>query len=70
MLEFLAHNYGTIIVAVILAVAVALVLGKYIKDKKAGKSSCNCGCQGCPNAQYCHRNDGCGRYRTDNTKQH
>ncbi|MBQ6381896.1 MAG: FeoB-associated Cys-rich membrane protein [Clostridia bacterium] len=62
MLNILQNNIGTIVVAAIVAAAVILVLVKFIKDKKAGKSSCSCGCQGCPNADYCHRKDGCGRY--------
>ena len=50
------HNYlGTIIVAVILVAIIVLVLVKYFKDKKAGKSSCGGGCQGCPNADFCHK---------------
>ena len=44
---------GTIIVAVILAGLVALTLTSMIKKKKAGKSSCGCGCSGCSGNSCC-----------------
>lgn len=64
MQNFVSNYLGTIIVAAVVAAILILVLVKYIKDKRAGKSSCG-GCQGCPNAQYCHRPNehGCGRYK-------
>ena len=65
MQNFVSNYLGTIIVAAVVAAILILVLVKYIKDKRAGKSSCGGGCQGCPNAQYCHRPNehGCGRYK-------
>ena len=68
MLQFLQNNLGTIVVAAVLIALVISVIVKYVKDKKAGKSSCSCGCEGCPNAGNCHRNDGCGRYGKQDTK--
>lgn len=38
---------GSVIVGVALLAAVALVIFNMIKDKKAGKTSCGCGCPGC-----------------------
>ncbi len=38
---------GSVVVGVILAAAVALVIIRMVKDKKAGKGSCGCNCPGC-----------------------
>ncbi|PWM68080.1 MAG: FeoB-associated Cys-rich membrane protein [Eubacteriales Family XIII. Incertae Sedis bacterium] len=46
---------GTAVVGVILAAAVILIVRKMIRDKKAGKSSCGCGCSSCPNSDFCHK---------------
>lgn len=45
---------STVIIGVLLAGAVALIVRKMIQDKKAGKSGCGCGCEGCPSAGACH----------------
>lgn len=47
---------GTIIISLILLAIVASVIFKMIKDKKAGKSSCGCGCSSCPMSKACHKN--------------
>ena len=58
MTGWLSANIGTIVVRVILIAAVALIVRKLLKDKKAGKSICGCsadgtcsghcaGCSGC-----------------------
>lgn len=52
MLQFLANNGGTILVAVILAVLVVLVARYMIRQKKQGVSSCGCGCEHC--SSHCH----------------
>ncbi len=54
MFGFITENLASIIVFVIVAVIVGTVVVKMIKDKKAGKSSCSCGCKGCPNSGNCH----------------
>ena len=54
MLNFLAKNIGNIVVLVIVAVIVALIIAKMARNKKNGKSSCGCGCSGCPSAGMCH----------------
>lgn len=46
---------GTAIVLIILVVIVGRIIFKMVKDKKAGKSSCGCGCKGCANASLCHK---------------
>ncbi len=42
------------IIGIVIAAAVAAVVIKKVKDKKAGKSGCGCGCQGCPSKGQCH----------------
>lgn len=48
-MTFLINNMGTIITALILIIAVALVIRVMIRDKKAGK-----GCSGCAHSCSCH----------------
>ncbi len=53
MLDFIAGNYPTVIVGLIVLAAVTAIIIKIIKDKKNHKCSCggcggNCAC--CPNA--------------------
>ena len=58
MFEWIANNYGTIIIAVILAAVIALVIVFMVKDKKKGKTSCGCGCANCAMAGTCHSKTG------------
>lgn len=44
---------GTTIVALILAAIVGLTVLNLLKKKKAGKSSCGCGCEHC--SAGCHK---------------
>lgn len=54
MMNWLTANFGTILVSlIILAIVVAIVRGM-VNDRKKGKSSCGCGCAGCPHACKCH----------------
>ena len=55
MLKFLAENWGSITVLLIVAGAAVFAVVKMYSDKKKGKSSCGCGCKGCPSAQMCHK---------------
>ncbi|MCH5205921.1 MAG: FeoB-associated Cys-rich membrane protein [Oscillospiraceae bacterium] len=48
MFEFFRENLGTIIVGANVLAIIALIVIKGIKDRKAGKSSCGCGCENCP----------------------
>ena len=54
MFEWIANNYGTLIVAAVLAAVIVLVVVKTVKDKKKGKTSCGCGCANCAMAGSCH----------------
>lgn len=50
MLDFLALNWGTIVVCIILAGIIAAIVMKFIKDKKNGRSSCCGDCKHCAGA--------------------
>ena len=53
--------WPTIIVGAIVAAIFIAVIVKMIKDKKAGKSSCSCGCAGCPMSGSCHNKNNTSR---------
>lgn len=53
MFAWLYENAATIIIsAVILAVALAIIISS-VRGRKKGKSSCGCGCAGCPMSSSC-----------------
>ena len=54
MIDWIVDNAANIIVIMIVAAVVLLVIRSMIKDKKAGKSSCGCGCSNCAMAGKCH----------------
>lgn len=54
MLSWFYSNLATIIVFLVVASVVGLVIFKMVSDKKKGKSSCSCGCGGCPMKDSCH----------------
>ena len=55
MFEFISANIATIIVAAVILAIVTLIVVKMVRDRKNHKSSCGCGCSGCPGAGICHR---------------
>ncbi len=57
MLDWLSQNAATVIISVILIAVVALVLAYLIKNKRQGKTTCGCGCKGCPNESLCHKSN-------------
>ena len=46
---------GTAIVVTVLVVIVGLIIFSMVRNKKAGKSSCGCGCSSCPMSGKCHQ---------------
>ncbi|MBO5295377.1 MAG: FeoB-associated Cys-rich membrane protein [Clostridia bacterium] len=54
MLNWLQNNIGTIAVCAVLVVLFGAVIVRMIKNKKAGKSSCGCGCSECAMHGQCH----------------
>ena len=57
MLSWLYANLVTIVIAMVLVAAVALIVFKLVRDKKAGRHSCGCsgGCANCPMHGKCHK---------------
>ena len=47
---------ATVIISLVLLAIVAGIITKMAKDKKSGKSSCDCGCISCPMSGECHKN--------------
>lgn len=54
MLAWLMANLATILIGAALLAVVAVILVYLRKNKKKGKSSCGCECQGCPMSGACH----------------
>ena len=46
---------ATVIISLILIAIVVSIIAKLKNDKKAGKSSCGCGCSSCPMSAECHQ---------------
>lgn len=53
-MQWLANNLSTIIIALVVAGAIAAIIVAMIRSKKKGKTSCGCGCDGCPMSGSCH----------------
>ncbi len=51
--SFISQNLGTIIVAAAVVALVIFLVAKLIRDKRAGKSGCSCGCCSCPMSGKC-----------------
>ena len=47
-------TWQTIVVAVIVGIVFVAIVVRGIINKKNGKSSCSCGCNGCANKDFCH----------------
>ncbi len=56
MLDFIIENGATIAVSAILILIIGGIVYKMVKDKRAGKSGCGCGCQNCALSDKCHGN--------------
>lgn len=46
---------STVIISLLLVAIVTAIVVKMVKNKKAGKSSCGCGCGSCPMSSECHK---------------
>lgn len=45
---------ANIIAGIIVVIVVALIIFKLVRDKKAGRNSCGCGCSACSASEVCH----------------
>lgn len=55
MINFLTENLATILIGGILFLICCAIIGQQIKNKKEGKTSCSCGCNGCSMSSICHK---------------
>ena len=57
MFEWILNNIATIGVSLVVTGLVAAVVVKMLRDRKNGKSACNCGCacEGCSMKGMCHK---------------
>ena len=55
MLAFISDNIATVIICAVLIAVVAAIIVGMAKNRKKGKSSCGCGCAGCPMNGSCRR---------------
>ena len=55
-MNWLADNWGTLLVSLLLLLVVGAILYRLIRNKKKGKSvcGCGCGCAGCSMSGSCH----------------
>ena len=53
MLLWLQQNLGTIVVCLILLAVIGLSVGKIIRDRRKGKSTCGCGFAHCAMSGQC-----------------
>lgn len=59
MITWIMENMATIIVSAVLLLVVAAVIAGMVRGKRKGKSSCGCGCAGCPAGSCCAMNGDC-----------
>ncbi len=55
MFSWIVSNLATIVICLVLAAVVCAVILSLLRAKKQGKTSCGCGCSGCPSAGICHK---------------
>lgn len=55
MPAWLVENAATVILCALLALIVAAVIVKMLRDKKKGKHSCGCGCEHCALSDSCRK---------------
>lgn len=47
---------GSFVVGAVLVLILTLIIVRMIKNKKAGKGGCSCGCENCAMGGACHPN--------------
>ena len=54
ILAWLSANLLTVILSILIAVLFVLTIVHLVRSRKQGKSTCGCGCAGCPHSGACH----------------
>lgn len=52
-MQWLIHNAGTVLVAILVCALVAWIVINMVRDRKKG-GSCGCGCADCAMKNQCH----------------
>lgn len=60
-MSWIINNLGTIVIFIVLAVIVYMILRSMKKNKRAGKTSCGCGCAHCAMRGKCHGGGNSGK---------
>ncbi len=55
MLNWIAANWVSLVVDLVVLGVGALSVFATIRNKKKNKGDCDCGCEGCPSASLCHK---------------
>ena len=53
MFLWIRENLATVVICAILVLIVAAILGRMVKNKRKGRSSCGCGCADCAMQKRC-----------------
>ena len=53
MLTWIQANLATLIISMLLLAVVTAIILRLIRNKRQGKSSCGCGCEGCSQCGGC-----------------
>lgn len=61
MINWIVQNWGTVVICIVLALIVFAISYRLIKNKRAGKSSCSCGCTDCAGCAGCAAKENSGR---------
>lgn len=59
MFIWIMENSATIIISAVLALVTVAVIAGMVRSKREGKSSCGCGCAGCPAGSSCGMDSAC-----------
>lgn len=54
MADWIIANIANIVICAVLAIIMAAIIIKLIRDKKRGVSSCGCNCANCSLSGTCH----------------
>ena len=57
MQNWLSQNWGNVVILGVLSLVVAAVVVFKIRARRAGKSTCGCGCAHCAMQGVCHENE-------------
>ena len=55
-IDLIKDNLGTIVTLLAVLILVGALVLKLVKDKRAGRHGCSCGCSSCPMSAQCSGN--------------